>query len=163
MNIAKALFVSFALVFMTACGFKPMHASTGLGVSGIAFSDISVRTPGNEKIDFLVKQALRDRVGDNADAPYILQIRPKLSRDGIGIRGDDIASRYDLNLISLVELMDAKSGDILWTDTVKTISTYSAPQDPYATISAQNNATELVARNAAERILIALARYKPQP
>ena len=163
MNIAKTLFFSFALVFITACGFKPMHASNGLGVSNISYSDIAVRTPNNEKIDFLLKQALRDRVGDNANAAYILQIKPRLSRDGIGIRGDDIASRYDLHLATYVELIDAKTGDVLWTDTVKTISTYSAPQDPYATISAGNNAAELAARAASERILIALARYQPKP
>ncbi len=162
MNIAKTILVSFALVFMSACGFKPMHAANGIGISGVAFNDIAVRTPGNQKIDFLVKQALRDRLGDNQNTAYILQIKPNLSRNGIGIQGDDIASRYDVNLSTYVELIDAKSGDVLWTNTVKSISTYSAPQDPYATIAAQSNANELVARDAAERILIALSRYKPR-
>ncbi|MBL4870258.1 MAG: hypothetical protein JKX72_04830 [Robiginitomaculum sp.] len=162
MNIAKILLISLALIVLNACGFKPMHSQNGLGLSGISYRDISVQTAGNEKIDFLLKQALRDRVGDNQSAPYILRVRPVLTRDSIGIRGDDIASRYDLNMVTGIELLDAKTGDVLWTDSVRTISTFSAPQDPYATISAQSNANERLAENAVERILMSLSGYKPR-
>lgn len=163
MNFARIAFISTVFVFLSAglsaCGFKPMHAPNGFGTTSLNYNDISVQTINNEKVDFLLKQALRDRIGENTNTPYILSIVPSLGQRGLGRGTDDIASRYDLVLTTKFELIDAKSGKVIYKDSVGAISTYGAPLDPYGKIAAENNATEQVAVEATDRILTRLARF----
>jgi len=123
------------------------------------YADISVATTAEEKIDFLLKQSLRDRFGDNSATKYTLNISPKISRRSLGISDDDVASRYDLAMTARFELVDNKSGKGVFKDSVRAVSTFAAPRDPYGRISAENNATEQVASETADRIIIRLARY----
>ncbi len=155
----SALFI-VSVAALSACGFKPMHApgafSTG---QTYAYSDIAVATTAEEKIDFLLKQSLRDRFGDNHSTKYTLKISPKINRRSLGISDDDVASRYDLAMTANFELVDNKTGKGVFKDRVRAVSTFAAPRDPYGRISAENNATEQVASETADRIIIRLARY----
>jgi len=145
---------------LTACGFKPMHAPTAFGGKGVSMQNITVQMQANEKIDFLLAQALRDRMGDNRATPYILKISPEKKRRSLGIGADDVASRYDMVLETEFELVDAKTGDVVYRGDVRAVSTYGAPRDPYGTIAAQANAEEQVASEAADRIIAKLAGYQ---
>jgi len=151
-------------LILVACGFKPMHAPTAFGGpnngKGVSMKNITVEMQANGKIDFLLAQALRDRMGDNRATPYILRITPKSNRKNLGIGADDVASRYDLVMETKFELLDAKTGDIVYRSKVRTVSTYGAPRDPYGTIAAQANAEEQVARQAADLIIAKLASYQ---
>lgn len=154
---------------LSACGFSPVHAQKGqLGATpnyanlGFGLEDITVNvtTDGqvnNEKIGYLLKQALRDRMGDGDHAAYVLSVEPKISRSGLGISGDDVASRYDLSLRSKFTLTESKTGTVILKDSVTTVSTYGASRDPYGAVSAQNTASEHVAQLAADRILRRMA------
>ncbi|NNC38262.1 MAG: hypothetical protein EX271_01185 [Acidimicrobiales bacterium] len=156
MRILVLTLIAFGL---TACGFKPMHAPGAFSDTGYSFEKISVVTVKEDKADFLLKQALRDRFGDNANTQYELRIDPKVSRGGLGIGADDVASRYDMRMSAKYELVERKSGKTVDQGTVSSISTFAAPRDPYGRISAENNATEQVARETADRIIIKLANY----
>lgn len=151
------LFVGFGL--LSGCGFKPMHAPASFGAKSYDYANIAVATTNEEKIDFLLKQSLRDRFGENHNTDYILNISPKLSRRSLGISDDDVASRYDLAMTASFELYDTKTKKTVYKDSVRAVSTFGAPRDPYGTVSAQNNATEQVAAETADRIIIRLARY----
>lgn len=144
---------------LSACGFKPMHAPSTFSGNSFNYSSISVVTKNNEKIDFLLQQALRDRMGENHNTPYTLKIVPKVSRGTLGIGGDDVASRYDLHMNVRFELIDTKTGKTVLRDKIRGTSTFGAPRDAYGTIAAQSNATEQVATDAADRIIIRIARY----
>ena len=150
-----------ATTLLSACGFKPMHAPGAFGGSGVSLQNIEVVTVNNEKIDFLLKQSLRDRMGDASGGAYTLHIEPKLKRRTLGIGSDDVASRYDLTMEAKFELQNAK-GEVVFKDKVRAISTFAAPRDPYGTIAAQNNATEQVAAETADRIIIRLSRFTPE-
>lgn len=158
-TLRTGLILATALIF-TACGFKPMHAPTAFGGNGISMKNITVEMQANEKIDFLLAQALRDRMGDNRAVPYILRIISESKRKSLGIGADDVASRYDLVMETDFELVDAKTGDIVYRGDVQASSTYGAPRDPYGTIAAQANAEEQVASEAADRIIVKLASYQ---
>ena len=170
MKIFNLSMLTAISLFLSACGFSPMHAPTGLGTSNIHYDDISVvmltsdkagvDNIAEDKVGFLLKQALRDRIGDTQNALYNLRITPSISRGGLGIGGDDVASRYDLTMTAKFELLDIKTGKIVFKNQVRSISTFAAPRDPYGTIAAENNASEQVARETADRILIRIARYK---
>lgn len=163
MNFARITLIVTAFAFLSvglsACGFKPMHAPNSFGVSGINYNDISVRTVKNDKVGFLLKQALRDRIGENTKTRYILSLEPTIGQTGLGRGTEDIASRYDLTINTEFELIDTQSGKIVYTDKVSATSTYGAPLDPYGKIAAENNATEQLAVEAADRLLIRLARF----
>jgi len=147
-------------LILVACGFKPMHAPTAFGGKGVSMKNITVEMQANDKVDFLLAQALRNRMGDNRGTSYILRITPKSNRKSLGIGADDVASRYDLVMKTKFELVAAKTGDIVYRSEVRAVSTYGAPRDSYGTIAAQANAEEQVARQAADRIIAKLAGYQ---
>jgi len=136
-----------------------MHAPGAFTESGYSFEKISVSNANEDKPNFLLKQALRDRFGDNQDTQYELKISPKVTRGGLGIGADDVASRYDMRMTAAYDLEERKSGKSVHKGTVTSISTFAAPRDPYGTIAAENNATEQVAKETADRIIIKLASY----
>jgi len=160
MKILRTGLILTTVLILSACGFKPMHAPTAFGGKSVAMKNIRVEMQANGKIDFLLAQALRNRMGDNAATPYILKITPELKRKQLGIGADDVASRYDLVLDSEFELVDAKTGDVVYKGEVRTTSTFGAPRDPYGTVAAQNNAEEQVAAEATDRIFAKLAGYQ---
>jgi len=157
--IRTGLILATALI-LAACGFKPMHAPTAFGGKGLAMKNIRVEMQANGKIDFLLAQTLRDRMGDNGSASYILKITSELNRRLLGIGADDVASRYDLELQSEFALVDAKTGDVVYRDNIRAISTFGAPRDSYGTVAAQSNAEEQIAAEAADRIIVRLAGYQ---
>jgi len=148
-----------AALTLSACGFSPVHAPNAFGGEGYDYQDIAVIASENEKEDFALKQALRTRMGDNASTKYTLHVDPKTRRVGLGIGAEDVGSRYDLIMDVSFELQDAKSGDVIYKDKITAVSTFGAPRDAYGTIAAENNAQEQVAAEAADRILIRLARH----
>ena len=155
----RLLILTFMAITLTACGFKPMHAPGAFSDTAYSFEKIAVTTVNEEKADFLLKQALRDRFGDNQGTAYELKIVPTVRRSGLGIGADDVASRYDMRMNAKYELIESKSGETVTKGSVSSISTFAAPRDPYGTIAAENNATEQVARETADRIIIKLASY----
>lgn len=155
----KGIVIAGALA-LGACGFKPMHAPNALGANtAYRFSDISVTTRENLKKDFLIKQALRDRIGNNAGAKYRLDIESTVGRKILGVGADDVASRYDLVMRTKFSLIDKKTGKPVYNGTTSATSTYGAPRDPYGTISAGENATAQVAAETADRIINRIAGY----
>ena len=147
-------------LILAACGFKPMHAPTAFGGTGVHLSNIQVEMQANNKIDFLLAQALRNRMGDNANTKYILKITPETKRNRLGIGADDVASRYDLVMKTAFELVEAKTGDVVYRSNVRAISTFGAPRDPYGTSAAQSNAEQQVSSEVADRIIARLAGYQ---
>lgn len=155
--------LALTLPFLTACGFTPMHGDAMGGTHG-AFNKVRIETTdgrdaGDKKAVFYVQQRLADRIGVNANTPHVLEITPRLRRTRIGLTSDDVASRYDQKLDITYKLMDAKSGEVLDRGRVSSISTFGAPIDPYGLVSADNNATQQLAKEAADRLIIKLAGY----
>ncbi len=159
MKFVKTLIIITAIFAINACGFRPMHAPNAFG-SGMNLQNISVKMTANEKIDFLLAQSLRDRMGDNEDSAYILSVEPKLKRSGLGVSGQDVASRFDLTMNVKFSLMDKNTGKIIFSDTARAVSTYGAPLDPYGSHTANENAKRQLAREAADRIITKIASYQ---
>lgn len=159
----KRTFLTLAsAALLSACGFTPVHAPT-LGANSSAFKSIAVETVVNgDEIDkeaaYYLTQRLRDRLGGEG-TKHILKVTPKLRRAALGISGDDIATRYDVTISARYSLIDSASGDILDSGSVSSVSSFGAPSDPYGRIAAEKNATQTVAAENADRILLKLASY----
>jgi len=147
---------------LSACGFTPVHAPA-LGTNSSAFKSIAVETiVKGDEIDkeaaYYLGQRLRDRLGGEGSR-HVLKVTPTLRRARLGISGDDIATRYDVSISSRYVLEDITTGDVLDSGSVSAVSSFGAPRDAYGRIAAEKNATQTVAAESADRILLRLASY----
>jgi len=157
----KLVSITVMALCLTACGFTPVHAP--LGGQKAVFQDIKIETLATKSLDdqesgFFLEQRLKDRIGVNG-SKYVLRIDPKLSERQLGISSSDIASRYDFILNTRYQLLDSKTGDTLTKGTVRSQSTFAAPDDPYGQEASESNATRTIAADNADRVLAKLAAY----
>ena len=157
----RAIFILSAAGLLASCGFTPMHAPAG---AAGAFGNMAVELSSNisvedEEAAFWLQQRLAERLGSTSGAEQILEVTPSTRRGGIGISGQDIATRYDLNMTLKYKLTDAKTGKVLDRGTISSVSTYTATDDPYALIAAQKETSKQLASETADRLLTRLAGY----
>lgn len=157
----RVLAICAAAALMTSCGFTPLHAPAG---AAGAFGNIAVELGPNITVDdkeagFWVQQRLSERIGSQSGATQILEIVPSIRRSGIGVSGQDIATRFDLNLSVNYRLVDAKTGKLLDRGTINSVSTYTATNDPFALIATEKATTKQLASETADRLLTRLAGY----
>ena len=141
-----------------------MHATTG---ANAPLANMKIQMDkGSDVVDnqagFFLSQRLRDRIGENS-GKHILHLEPRLSRAGFGLSANDVAARYDSNLTMSYKLIDAKTGETLTNGSIKAVSTFGAPLDPYGLVSANKNAVQQTAKEAADRLLVKLAGYYANP
>ena len=159
----KKTFISLlALPLITACGFTPLHSAPNTA-SNVSFEDVSIKITdgadlGDKEAGFFVMQRLRDRIGENT-GKHILTLDPRLSRVGFGVNSIDVASRFDSIISVNYTLKDAKSGKTLMNGSVRAVSTFGAPRDPYGLIAAEKSAVQQITKEAADRLLIKLAGF----
>jgi len=157
----RVLGLMFIAAFTASCGFTPMHAPAGaVG----AFGNMAVELGPNIRVDdkeagFWVQQRLAERLGSTAGAAQILEVTPSTRRGGIGVSGQDVATRYDLNMSLKYKLTDAATGKVLDRGTISSVSTYTASNDPYALIAAEKATTKQLASDTADRLLTKVAGY----
>lgn len=157
----RNIILSSALICLSACGFKPLHTTSGTGsnLSDLKIVMASVQDVQDREVGYYIQQRLRDRIGDNNAAGQIVTITPSVSRRSIGVTSNDVASRYDINLGASYILTDAKSGKVLENGSVNATSTFGAPNDPYGLIAADTSGTQQGAKELADRLILQLATY----
>ena len=167
-HMMRTLVIAAAFL-VSACGFRPLH--TAVNSAGVAapLANIALETTASDDSDdkraaFLVRQSLESRLSDTAPEPrYRLRLTPAVSRSGLGVGRNDVASRFDYNMFVRYKLTDAASGEELTDGRVYAVATFGAPRDPYGRISAEVSAAEQAAEQAADRILLDLATYFADP
>ncbi|WP_409432742.1 hypothetical protein ACJ3XI_11115 [Litorimonas sp. RW-G-Af-16] len=156
----RTLLLSIITFALTACGFTPMHAGPG----GAVFDKLSIVEQGganltDEQIGFLVQQRLRDRVGQTSKPAHELRYTINSVRVPIGISDADIATRYDTFVTATYSLVETKTGDVLDKGSVRSVTTFGAPFDPYGTVAADSNARQQASKEVADRLLTSVAQY----
>ncbi len=157
----KFILIALSLT-LVGCGFTPMHAPLASDGS-LAFSDIQVKLNDPKGVEydegaFWLQQSLFDRLGTQG-AKHILEVSPRFSRPGIGVTSDDVATRFDLRVSVRYKLLEASDGKVLDNGVVNAVTTFGAPRDPFGRDAAEKNATQNVAREAADNLLVRLAAY----
>ena len=160
--IISAAICAFTAPALTGCGFTPLHANNGAGFSAplpamnLNFAKTKAEGATGKKAEFLIRQALTDRMGTGTSA-YNLDLTTSLRRVAIGLRGDDVASRYDMRLDVRYVLTRADNGDVIERDSISAVSTFNSPADPYGTTAATDNATKRVTTEASDRLILKIA------
>ncbi|MBO6795773.1 LPS assembly lipoprotein LptE [Maricaulis sp.] len=153
-RFAAVLVLSLTLG-LSACGFTPMY---GAGSAARGLEDVRIET-GEERIDFLLQEALLDTMGARAaTGPLTLRTQSTTNVLGLGIGAEAIAVRYAVQLRVSYEVVNSGSGNVVFAGQVSTEASYNASNEAYATQAARLDAEERAAGEVAERITMQLAR-----
>lgn len=165
----RAILLSLAAVgaaALTGCGFTPLYATNGAGGQLAA---IDVRTPKTntgyagqieDRIGFLLKQSLLDEFASKRGAArYALDTIITEHRVPRGVRVNNVANRYEVNMTVAYTLTEIGTGKTVASGTAPVIVTYDSADPPYAGTVAAQNGDERAAQQAAIQIRLALARF----
>jgi len=148
-----------ATLALGACNLRPMlHSTNGEAVRGQLEATKIVGLDG--RLGQLVRNALLDELnpaGVATPSAYILDIKLQRNAQALGIQSNNVITRFNLRLTASFELVDAKTGKVLYESRVQRIASYNVGEDPYATLSAEVDAERRVAREVSNNIATVLA------
>lgn len=142
-------------------GFIPLYAAQGVSTRMAA---IEVSRPDG-RTGFLMGQYLDDELAkDRNQAPvYRLVLKTQETRIPRGIRVDNVASRYEVDVATTYTLVEIATRKIVTSGLVKINVTYASADQPYAGIAAEQDGQQRAAEQSAERIRLELATYFASP
>lgn len=148
--------VAAGTLALSACGFSPMYGAHGIAND---LADIRVET-GSERVDFLLEEALHDRLGSrHADGNLRLVTETESTTTGLGLGADAIASRFAVQVRVEYSLFDGRDETRpVATGTIVGEAGYDVNTEVYNTVAAERDAEERAARVAADRLVSQLAR-----
>jgi len=155
-GLAAALLLA-ATVGLSGCGFAPLYGQPSV-VSNLAAVDV-VAPEG--RTGFLLREHLDDALGVNRSvAPtYRMNLTLSENRYPRGVRIDNVATRYEYVLIADYVVSAVPSGAVAKRGRVRVELTYDSADQPYASITAQQDAQDRAAQEAARRIQIEVAAW----
>jgi LPS-assembly lipoprotein len=154
-RVLAPAFLAATLALGGCAGFEPLYAQPNV-VKGL--TTIAVRAPDG-RTGYLMRQHLDDAFAKNHGAPpsYTMELSLGEARYPRGVRIDNVATRYEYVLTAAYTLKSAPSGTVAKVGSVRVELTYDSADQPYASISAQQDAQDRAAEEAARRIELELA------
>ena len=149
-----ALLCAFPL---SGCGFTPLYATPGVSPG---LSHIEVVAP-HGRAAFLLSKSLDDAFAKDRDAPPIYRMNVKVTERTFprGLTLNNVAERYETHIRVSYELIELATGQTIKAAVEPIEVTYASTNQPYAGVSAQQNAEERAADEAAQRIRIDLGVF----
>ena len=146
-----------ALTLGGCAGFQPLYAQSEV-VKNLA--SIQVKAPDG-RTGYLIRQHLDDAFAKNHDAQpaYRMDVFLGEARYPRGVRIDNVATRYEYVLTANYILTALPSGAPVKQGSTRVEVTYDSADQPYASISAQQDAQDRAAHEAARRIQLELAAW----
>lgn len=147
---ARLIAVSLVGVgLVSACGFQPLYGGPGYtALPGIAI------TAENDRVGYLVEDALRDHFGEGR-SPYSLELQTEYRVSPLGLSAAGRASRFSAEM--RVSYLLTGPEEFRHSGRVAEAVFYDAPSDPYALIAARAAAEERAAERVAEQLALELA------
>jgi LPS-assembly lipoprotein len=141
---------------LSACGFRPLYeAKDDPAMAPIGQMATIQIAPLPDRMGQQMHNLLRDRLnpaGQPLEPAYTLDIRLSESRTELGIRKDETATRANLNLSAQFTLNSTRSGGRLYSDRVRSVSSYNILTSPFATGFAEDDARARALRELADAI-----------
>jgi len=135
---------------LAGCGFTPVYKS------GTAASDLHGKiTIGVVKgrQGFELRERLENRLGfAGENAPYMLNFTLKTVATGLAVTKDEGTTRFNLEGIAAFTIKSSTTGAVLYTDSVKNVTAYSATSETYPSRVAELDANVRLAQSLAEQI-----------
>ncbi len=159
---AAALLVAIALA-LSACGFTPLYGGADSQSMSPVDHMAAIRiAPLPDRIGQQMHNLLRDRlnpIGQPREPVYALGLRLSESRQELGIRKDETATRANLNLSAQFTLSFIQTGDPLYRGHVNSVSSYNILTSPFATGFSEADARSRALRELADGIRTRLGIY----
>lgn len=147
---------------LSACGFRPLYASGPDGTGpGDAMAAIFVESIP-ERVGFQLRNHLLDRfgaTGRSEGAAYRLKITLREQRLGVAIRPNASITRYNYTLEARYDLFRTGGTEAVKSGNVSALAAYNVATSPYATVVAEQDASDRAAGDIAERLRVELAVF----
>ena len=136
----KQLVLAAALGGLTAplggCGFTPLYATPAVSP---ALSSIETVLPGTSRTGFLLREQLIHELGrDEDDTPhYRLTLTLSELRVPEGVRVNNVANRYEIDVTATYSLSDAATAKVLYNGSTSAEVSYDSADPPYAGVRGQ--------------------------
>ncbi|KRB48591.1 MAG: LPS assembly lipoprotein LptE [Pseudomonadota bacterium] len=146
-----------AALGLAGCGFTPLYATPGVSSQLTA---VQVTTPPG-RTGQLLREHLDDALArDKGATPrYKMDVALSETRYPRGVRVDNVATRYEYVLTAVYTLSAYPSGVGIKQGTTRVEVTYDSADQPYASISAQQDAQDRAATETARKIQLELAAW----
>jgi LPS-assembly lipoprotein len=159
MTRPAGLFAILGVLLLAAplggCGFTPLYAAPGV-TPGL--STIETIAPEG-RVGALLRESLDDALARDASVPpqWRLELKLRESRIARGQRTDGVASRYEYVVQAQWTLVSRQSGEEVATGVSQAEVTFDRADQPYAAISAQQDAEQKISDELARKIQMDLA------
>jgi LPS-assembly lipoprotein len=148
-----------ACALLGACTLRPLLHATG--EDGVRSELEAIDVAGLDgRLGQLVRNALLDELNPTGAAVpprYILEVDLQRSAQSLGIQLDDVITRFNLKLTARFQLLDSRSGELLYESQVQRIASYNVSLQPFATLAAEVDAERRLAREVGDNIGTLLA------
>ncbi len=143
---------------LAGCGFTPLYATPALTP---ALASVETVLPGTSRTGFLLKEQLGQQFARDTDDPahYRLTVTLTESRFPRGVRVNNVANRYELDVNATYSLTDAATAKVLYTGSSSVEVSYDSADPPYAGVAANQDGEQRAAAQMAIQIRLVLARY----
>lgn len=154
-----------ALALAGGCGFRPVYAdrSGGAGAAGGVAEDLAAIRVAliPERQGQLLRAALNERLGNRTGAArHELRVALSITRQALGVRRDETASRVRLAAVASFTLAPLPSGAPLTTGRSYAVDAFNIATDQYFAAQLSGEAAERrLAERLAEDIVAQLAAF----
>ena len=143
---------------LAACGFSPVYAPGGAGST--LFGQIRAADPKTPD-EFTFAGRIAERLGPDRDARFALAYKLRVAVVAQAITKDEVTTRYSLNGTANFVLTDSASGAEVTRGQVSTFTSYSTTGTTIATMAAEQDAHERLARMLADQVVTRLMAVDP--
>ena len=154
--VVSAVLAAGALT-LAGCGFTPLYGAPGVTTQ---LASVEVSTPPG-RTGQLIREHLDDALArDKGVTPaYRMDLALSETRYPRGVRVDNVATRYEYVLTANYTLVSSASGAPVKSGTARAQVTYDSADQPYASITAQQDAQDRAAAECARKIQVELAAW----
>ena len=150
--------VLLAGLALAACGFAPVYGPGGAG--GKLFGQVRSADPKTPD-DFSFAGRIAERLGPDSNPRFELGYRLRIAVVPQAITPDEITTRYALNGSADFVLTESASGKVVARGQVSSFTSYSTTGTTIATMAAEQDAHERLARMLADQVVTRLLAIDP--
>lgn len=151
----RALLVG--ILALSACGLQPVYGPGGAATK--LFGQVRPADPDTPE-EFIFNRRIAERLGPEGGA-YALDYTLRIGAVAQGITPDEITTRYSLNGSADFRLTDAQSGATVAQGQVSSFTSYSTTGTTVATLTAEYDARQRLARMLADQVVTRLLAAAP--
>lgn len=143
---------------LAGCGFAPVYGPNGSGHA--LLNAVALDTPETRDEQILVRE-IETRLGRASSPRYALGYTLDISEEKMAISATNITTRFNLVGRADYTLTETGSGVVMTKGSVSQFTGYSATGTTVATLAAERDARERLARILADQIVTRLIAASP--